>query len=677
MQALRAGKITHAYLFSGPRGCGKTTSARILARCLNCATGPTPTPCGQCESCRELGRGGPGSLDVVEIDAASHNGVDDARDLRERAAYAPARDRFKIFILDEAHMVTPQGFNALLKLVEEPPPHVKFIFATTEPDKVIGTIRSRTHHYPFRLVAPDTLTPYLEELCVSEGVPVGSGVLPLVVRAGGGSVRDSLSVLDQLIAGSDAAGLDYERAVALLGYTHAALLDDTVDAIAARDGASAFRVVDRVISSGHEPRRFVEDVLERLAGPHRHRGLRRGGPGRPARPPGGPARADARAGQDPRPGRALARRRPHERRAQRDDGGDLAEAAPRAAGRAAAAPGGRRLGCGRAAGACGALRRRRARCGPRGASGGRPRPGCRPGHGGTFAGRPCTQGAAGARGATDSRSGSRGPGRTRPGGIRPRAHVRRRCTRAGQGRRTRAGPHPRPPRTSHPRRPRTPDPRRPRTSRPRPHLPQRRPGRPPPRPPRLPPQPPTPRPRARWSAAAGRRCWRRCAGSVARRGSWSARTPRSRPSRPRWSASRSRPRSWRRPSAAAPMASTSARRCATPSGSTPGSRPCSPPRAQSPPQGQPPAPRGRTAPSPGERPPRRPRPRPHGMRRSPPPRRHGPSRGTDAPASGRAGRPAAVPADPAPRPGPGRVRRRLGRHPGRRGTRSRGGGRSR
>ncbi|WP_225752836.1 DNA polymerase III subunit gamma and tau [Actinotalea sp. Marseille-Q4924] len=264
MQALRTGKVTHAYLFSGPRGCGKTTSARILARCLNCAQGPTATPCGECDSCVELARGGAGSLDVVEIDAASHNGVDDARDLRERAAFAPARDRYKVFILDEAHMVTPQGFNALLKIVEEPPPHVKFIFATTEPDKVIGTIRSRTHHYPFRLVPPDVLTPYLDQVCAAEQVPVGPGVLPLVVRAGGGSVRDSMSVLDQLVAGADERGLDYERAVALLGFTHAALLDDAVDAIAVRDGASAFRVVDRVISSGHEPRRFVEDLLERL-----------------------------------------------------------------------------------------------------------------------------------------------------------------------------------------------------------------------------------------------------------------------------------------------------------------------------------------------------------------------------------------------------------------------------
>lgn len=268
MQALRSGRVNHAYLFSGPRGCGKTTSARILARTLNCANNtpesPIDTPCGECPSCVELARGGSGSLDVVEIDAASHNGVDDARDLRERATFAPARDRYKIFILDEAHMVTPQGFNALLKIVEEPPPHIKFIFATTEPDKVIGTIRSRTHHYPFRLVPPDVLSPYLEQLCAAEKVEVTSGVLPLVTRAGGGSVRDSLSVMDQLIAGAPDAVVDYDLAVGLLGFTHATLLDDVVDALAARDGGSIFRVVDQVIVTGHEPRRFVEDVLERL-----------------------------------------------------------------------------------------------------------------------------------------------------------------------------------------------------------------------------------------------------------------------------------------------------------------------------------------------------------------------------------------------------------------------------
>ena len=262
--ALRTDRVNHAYLFSGPRGCGKTTSARILARCLNCAEGPTDTPCGVCASCVELARDGGGSLDVVEIDAASHNGVDDARDLRERAAFAPARDRYKIFILDEAHMVTPQGFNALLKLVEEPPEHVKFIFATTEPEKVIGTIRSRTHHYPFRLVPPAQMLDYVQKLSADEKVEVEGGVLPLVVRAGGGSVRDTLSLLDQLIAGSEGGTIQYERAVALLGYTHGALLDEVVDAIGARDAAGVFAAVDRVIQTGQDPRRFVEDLLERL-----------------------------------------------------------------------------------------------------------------------------------------------------------------------------------------------------------------------------------------------------------------------------------------------------------------------------------------------------------------------------------------------------------------------------
>ncbi|WHE37044.1 MULTISPECIES: DNA polymerase III subunit gamma and tau [Microbacterium] len=264
MTALRSDRVGHAYLFSGPRGCGKTTSARILARCLNCAQGPTDTPCGTCDSCVELSRGGGGSLDVVEIDAASHNGVDDARDLRERAVFAPARDRFKIFILDEAHMVTAQGFNALLKLVEEPPAHVKFIFATTEPEKVIGTIRSRTHHYPFRLVAPAAMLEYVEQLCAQEGVQVEAGVLPLVVRAGGGSPRDTLSLLDQLIAGSDDGAVAYERAVALLGYTHAELLDEVVGAFGAVDAGAAFAAVDRVIQTGQDPRRFVDDLLERL-----------------------------------------------------------------------------------------------------------------------------------------------------------------------------------------------------------------------------------------------------------------------------------------------------------------------------------------------------------------------------------------------------------------------------
>lgn len=257
-------RINHAYLFSGPRGCGKTTSARILARCLNCAQGPTATPCGQCDSCTDLATGGPGSLDVIEIDAASHGGVDDARDLRERATFAPTRDRYKVFIIDEAHMVTPAGFNALLKIVEEPPEHIKFIFATTEPDKVIGTIRSRTHHYPFRLVPPEPLMQYLETLAGHEQIPIAPGVLSLVIRAGGGSVRDTLSVLDQLLAGATQEGASYDLAVNLLGFTPENLLDDVVNALAAEDSATVFRVVDQVVQSGQDPERFVQDLLERF-----------------------------------------------------------------------------------------------------------------------------------------------------------------------------------------------------------------------------------------------------------------------------------------------------------------------------------------------------------------------------------------------------------------------------
>ncbi|MDJ0342604.1 DNA polymerase III subunit gamma and tau [Streptomyces sp. H10-C2] len=263
-QALRNNRVNHAYLFSGPRGCGKTTSARILARCLNCVQGPTPTPCGECQSCQDLARNGPGSIDVIEIDAASHGGVDDARDLREKAFFGPAGSRYKIYIIDEAHMVTPQGFNALLKVVEEPPEHLKFIFATTEPEKVIGTIRSRTHHYPFRLVPPGTLRDYLAEVCAREDIPVADGVYPLVVRSGAGSVRDSMSVMDQLLAGAGAEGVTYAMATALLGYTDAALLDEVVDAFASGDGAAVFEIVDRVIEGGHDPRRFVADLLERL-----------------------------------------------------------------------------------------------------------------------------------------------------------------------------------------------------------------------------------------------------------------------------------------------------------------------------------------------------------------------------------------------------------------------------
>ncbi|MFJ1879993.1 DNA polymerase III subunit gamma and tau [Streptomyces sp. NPDC088137] len=263
-QALRNNRVNHAYLFSGPRGCGKTTSARILARCLNCEQGPTPTPCGECQSCRDLARNGPGSIDVIEIDAASHGGVDDARDLREKAFFGPASSRYKIYIIDEAHMVTSAGFNALLKVVEEPPEHLKFIFATTEPEKVIGTVRSRTHHYPFRLVPPGTLREYLAEVCHKENSPVEDGVLPLVVRAGAGSVRDSMSVMDQLLAGAGDDGVTYAMATSLLGYTDGSLLDSIVDAFAAGDGAAAFEVVDRVIEGGNDPRRFVADLLERL-----------------------------------------------------------------------------------------------------------------------------------------------------------------------------------------------------------------------------------------------------------------------------------------------------------------------------------------------------------------------------------------------------------------------------
>lgn len=264
MRALDQGKITHAYLFSGPRGCGKTSSARILARCINCKEGPTSKPCGKCQSCKDLSTGGSGSIDVVEIDAASHNGVDDARELRERAGFAPARDRYKIFILDEAHMVTPQGFNALLKIVEEPPEHVMFIFATTEPDKVIGTIRSRTHHYPFRLVPPEVMGPYLEDICKKEGIQAQKGVLRLAMRAGGGSMRDTLSVLDQLMIGSDNGVISLDSAVALLGFTPSNLIADVIDALIEKDGAKLYEVVQKVVVGGFDTRKFVEDILGRL-----------------------------------------------------------------------------------------------------------------------------------------------------------------------------------------------------------------------------------------------------------------------------------------------------------------------------------------------------------------------------------------------------------------------------
>ncbi|HSL08442.1 MAG TPA: DNA polymerase III subunit gamma and tau [Pseudonocardiaceae bacterium] len=262
--ALAAGRVNHAYLFSGPRGCGKTSSARILARSLNCAQGPTPDPCGACPSCVALAPEGPGSIDVVELDAASHGGVDDARDLRDRAFYAPAESRYRVFIIDEAHMVTTQGFNALLKIVEEPPEHLVFVFATTEPEKVLATIRSRTHHYPFRLLPPSTMRGLLEQVCAEEGVPIEPAVYPLVIRAGGGSARDSLSVLDQLLAGAGTEGITYLRAVTLLGVTDVTLIDDMVSALAAQDGATAFATIDRLVEAGHDPRRFASDLLQRF-----------------------------------------------------------------------------------------------------------------------------------------------------------------------------------------------------------------------------------------------------------------------------------------------------------------------------------------------------------------------------------------------------------------------------
>jgi DNA polymerase-3 subunit gamma/tau len=262
--ALTSGKTHHAYLFSGPRGCGKTSSARIMARSLNCEQGPTPTPCGLCQSCKDLVANGPGSLDVIELDAATHGLVDDARDLRDKAFFAPVHSRYKIYIIDEAHQLGPGAANALLKVVEEPPPHVIFIFATTEPEKLISTIRSRTHHYPFRLVPPGILADHLEKICKEEGATVAKGVIPLVVRASGGSVRDALSVLGQLLAGAGPDGVSYEIAIQLLGFTDGALLDDAIDALAARDGATLFKTVDRVIESGHDPRRFASDFLERL-----------------------------------------------------------------------------------------------------------------------------------------------------------------------------------------------------------------------------------------------------------------------------------------------------------------------------------------------------------------------------------------------------------------------------
>ena len=342
--ALEAGRINHAYLFSGPRGCGKTSSARILARSLNCVNGPTPDPCGVCSSCVALAPEGPGNIDVVELDAASHGGVDDARELRDRAFYAPAESRYRVFIVDEAHMVTTQGFNALLKIVEEPPDHLVFVFATTEPEKVLPTIRSRTHHYPFRLIPPSTLRALLERICAEEGAVVAPAVFPLVLRAGGGSARDTLSILDQLLAGAGPEGVTYERAVALLGVTDVALIDDVVDALAAGDRAAVFEGVDRLVEAGLDPRRFAADLLQRLrdltlvqaipdAAAARPRGRRR----RRGRAHGGAV--GAAGARDARPLRRDPARRP-----DRDARGDGAAAAAGAAVRAHAAPGGDGVG---------------------------------------------------------------------------------------------------------------------------------------------------------------------------------------------------------------------------------------------------------------------------------------------------------------------------------------------
>ena len=366
--AIEAGRINHAYLFSGPRGCGKTSSARILARSLNCELGPTPEPCGVCSSCVSLAPGGPGNIDVTELDAASHGGVDDTRELRDRAFFAPAESRYRVFIVDEAHMITTQGFNALLKIVEEPPEHLVFVFATTEPEKVLPTIRSRTHHYPFRLIPPGTLRKLLERICAEEEVTVAPAVYPLVIRAGGGSARDSLSVLDQLVAGAGPEGVTYERAVALLGVTDVSLIDDVVDALAAGDRAAVFEAVDRLVEAGHDPRRFASRSAAAAARSHAAAG--RAG-GRRARAGGGGRRRDrphGRAVGQVRRGHPHPLRRDPARRAHRDARRHRAPAAAGAALRPHAAArrddrGARPAGAAGAAGAPFGHRRRPARAG--------------------------------------------------------------------------------------------------------------------------------------------------------------------------------------------------------------------------------------------------------------------------------------------------------------------------